>query len=109
MPVDEGLLVTVTLVAFDDAPLLMNWKTQNALSFAKMLEMRGVSFQILVTLTAVPPTDATCVGDTELMDAAPPKNITGCKDCCELMFELARVLGSCDVNILHTNPVPTLI
>ena len=25
------------------------------------------------------------------------------------MFEVARVLGSCEVNIRHTNPVPTLI
>ena len=64
---------------------------------------------MLVTAKAVPPTDATCVGDTALIDAAPPKNMIGCKDCCTLMFEVARVLGSCEVNIRHTNPVPTLI
>ena len=64
---------------------------------------------MLVTVTVVPPTDATCVGDTAVIDAAPPRNIIGYRDCCALMFELARVPGSCKVNIRHTNPVPTLI
>ena len=63
----------------------------------------------LVTVTAVPPTDATCFGDTALMDAAPPKNVTLCKACSALILELARVPGSCEVNMRHKYPVPTLI
>jgi hypothetical protein len=70
--------------------------------------MRGASFQSLVTVTAVPPTDATCFGDTALMDAAPPKNVIRCKACSALILELARVPGSCEVNMRHKYPVPTL-
>jgi hypothetical protein len=58
----------------------MKSNTQNALSFTNSFKMRGESFQALVTVNAVPPTDATCVGDTEPIVAATPKNITLNKD-----------------------------
>jgi hypothetical protein len=99
----------VKFVVLDDSRLTMNSKTQNALSFPNWLKMRGASFQALVTVTAVPPTDETCFGDTALIDAAPPKNMTLCKACRALILELARVPCSCEVNMRHKYPVPTLI
>jgi hypothetical protein len=98
----------VELVVLDDWALLTKSKTQNALSLTNSFKMRGLSFQALVTVKAVPPTDATCVGDTVPIDDAPPKNIIWNEDCTASMLELASVFGSCAVNIRHTKPVPIL-
>ena len=97
------------MVVLDDSVPLTKSKMQNALSFTNSFMMRGESFQVLVTVKLVPPTDATYVGDTEPMDAAKPKNIILNKDCAVLRMELASVFGSCEVNIRQTKPVPTLI
>jgi hypothetical protein len=98
----------VELVVLDDWALLTKSKTQNALSLTNSFKMRGLSFQALVTVKAVPPTDATCVGDAVPIDDAPPKNIIWNEDCTASMLELASVFGPCAVNIRHTKPVPIL-
>ena len=61
MGADEVLLLldTVKLVALDKSTAPWNWKTQNAVAFAKGVTMRGTSFQTLVTVSRVLPTEAT--------------------------------------------------